>query len=293
MKRVASRAQAKRERLFREGAEAFQRIASSAPYRYPCPICMGGFPEDALKDGRLTLDHAPQESWPGRSVIVLTCRECNNQAGAILESEMLRREVMYDFDAGTLTRPVRAQLNVSGIKLNVDVTASGKDVHIAAPDGTNDPALEQALISELKAGAREISLHFYRGFRNREALVSLLRAAYLVAFATLGYRYILAQQLKVVREQILEPSRDVIRVFSMSMGEASSAERRLMVVERPDSLRSLGIQLGRHLVFLPWLTSVPDIYESLADRGNIGDGAEISGRPGAWPNRPRFAFDYL
>ena len=292
MKRAASRAQVKRKRLFREGAEAFQRIAPSAPYRYPCPICMRGFPEDALNGGRLTLDHAPQRSWPGKSVVVLTCSDCNSQAGSMLESQLLRREVIYDFDAGTMARPVRAHLNVSGMKLNVEVTATGKDVHITTPEGVNDPTLEQALVSELKAGTKEISLHFYRGFRNREALVSLLRAAYLVTFATLGYRYVLARELKVVREQIREPSRDVIRVFSSSMAQAPPTERCLLLVERPDWLHSLGIQIGRHLVFLPWLTSEPDIYESLAKKGSIEEESEISGRPGGWPNRPRFALDY-
>ena len=73
---------------FNLGAKAIQFLQPGAPDCYVCPLCMRAFTRYALAAKELTLEHVPPESLGGRR-LVLTCRHCNNRAGAKVDSQIL------------------------------------------------------------------------------------------------------------------------------------------------------------------------------------------------------------
>jgi len=72
-----------------------------------------------------------------------------------------------------------------------------------------------------------------------------------VAFAVLGYRYAFSSRLSVVRQQLAGTDATILRVTSATIPDADKRDRRFIMVEEPGWLKSLAIQIGRHLVFLP------------------------------------------
>lgn len=199
-----------------------------------------------------------------------------------------------------MTRPVRAQFEIRGQKLNVEVLAGDKTVQVVANPESNDPATEGAVTREfdrlVEDGGWEgysFSLNFYEGIHYRRALVGWLRAAYLASFAVLGYRYILKPDLGVVRTQLTDSDSESLTVFSVTVSSAPRSERRIVLVERPAWLRSLAVQMGRHVVFLPGMTPTPDLYDRLAQRGGQTAELQMSGKLVPWPVKPELALDFL
>jgi hypothetical protein len=257
---------------------------------------MRGFLRKALDVGFLTLEHAPPKSLGGKS-LVLTCRECNTTAGGVVDSQMLALEQIYDFGQGTMTRPARARLETGSGKLNAEILAQGQVVQAVVIPQANDPRSVASVTAGLAGMAKDKQLHetefrfTFKGPKPKAALVGWLRAAYLAAFAALGYSYILRPQLEVVREQLADDSAELLRVFSMTVPTAPRGERRILVVEEPEWLRSLCVQMGRHSVFLPGLSANPGLYTRLAQRAGCRAELTLAGKEIPWPARAQFTMD--
>lgn len=261
---------------------------------------MRGFTRNALDAGLLTTEHVPPKSLGGRR-LVLTCQSCNSRAGTEVDSQMLHLEQVYDFAQGTMTRPARARLEIGGETLNVELLATGNGIQLVALPRTNDPRRQATVEAEWERLARdrqwpgyEFRITSYERVRYRAALVGWLRAAYLVAFAALGYHYILRPELQIVRTQLTDTTTEVLRVFSITVPAAPRGERRLLLVERPPWLRSLCVQMGRYAVFLPGLSATTGLYERLARQSGRNQHAELelAGKLVPWPTKPELALDF-
>lgn len=137
------------------------------------------------------------------------------------------------------------------------------------------------------------------GFDDRLARIGWLRAAYLVAFAAFGYSYAFHGSLKPVRRQLAGRDTRTLDHYAILLPDAPQGERRLMIVTAPEDLRSVAVQMGRHLIFLPapWR---PDglLYEKLAAASE--DAARhrkhrfserLSFEPVPWPHGPMHRLD--
>jgi hypothetical protein len=261
---------------------------------------MRPFTHSDLDADLLTTEHVPPKSLGGRR-LVLTCRSCNTRAGTEVDSQMLHLEQMYDFAQGTMTRRARARLEIGGEALNVELLASGSGIQLVGVPRANDPRGQARAEAELERLARDqqwdgyqFRITSYQRFRGRAALVGWLRAAYLAAFAALGYRYIVRPELQIVRAQLADTTAEILPVFSMTMPAARRAERRLLLVEQPSWLRSLCVQMGRHAVFLPGLSAARGLYDRLARRSGRNRHAELqlTGKLVPWPTKPELALDF-
>jgi hypothetical protein len=213
---------------------------------------------------------------------------------------MLALEQLYDFAEGSMRRPARARLRTGGETLNIEALATGKSILAFVLPHNNDPRRLASAEAELARLAEEeqwsgyeFQMTFYEDVRYRAALVGWLRAAYLAAFAALGYRYILRPELEIVRTQLADTTREVLRVFSVTVPTAPSNERRILIVERPEWLRSLCVQMGRRVVFLPGLPAAPDLYDSLARQSERHQRLEeqVAGKLLPWPTKPELVLD--
>ncbi len=300
MARQSNRREAKRLRLFTQGAEALQRVIPTAPYCYACPVCLRGYPPPALDAGRLTLDHVPPRSVRGQRLVVLTCHDCNTGAGATLNKHMLNREQILDFARGTMTRPSRVRFGAAGENMKMEVLAQGRNVQAFGLPKANNPTAQRGverlfeqMANQGGGDGTEFRITFLDSFNHKEALLDLLRSGYLVAFAVFGYRYILRTDLRIIRNQLADPDKDTLRVFSITSPEAAPEERRVMIIEEPKELRSAFVQIGRHGIFLPHLEpkANPNLYQILAQRPGQHETGTLSGGLIAWPQAPLLALD--
>jgi hypothetical protein len=300
-----------RERWFTEGAAAlFRTLAAigqtdllpSAGEFYVCPLCLGAYTRRALdgSEPRLTLEDVPPKKVGGRP-LVLTCRGCNNTHGSAIDAHASRREEAHDLLVGRDPgRDVRAEFTVGDIALQVRLDVVSDAFRLTVVEQANNPKEVAAAVSMLEAsaaGAADGPI----GFRLTDrillvrAQLSWVRAAYLVAFASFGWRYVLLlSSLNLLREQLADPDADLLPPLALLDLDASPERRELLIVREPAELRSLAVVVGRYTVFVPWLEE-PQSFEDLAGALGRLPGApprvHFSGKKVPWPTEPRYAFD--
>lgn len=236
-----------KEQWFRQGVAAIRRALPSPPEgAYLCPLCLGWFesPTD------LTQEHAPPKSLGGARV-ALTCRACNSSAGHGLDASMREFEDMIDFGARRTTRTMRADLVAGGATTSVEVNfASGSLSVVGLPQHT-DPAQHAAvfehfaeLAAQGKGDGETFQLNFTKRYTGAAVRAGWLRAAYLVAFAKLGYRYILQPQLDPVRRQIHEPAGEHVGRAVLANPFLPPDRRELVFITKPLTLRGVMVAMG-------------------------------------------------
>jgi hypothetical protein len=267
-----------------------------------CPICMHAFPVSAVEQGMLTVEHAPPEALGGGRV-ALTCRPCNSTAGGDLDQHMLAWEQVLDFGLGTLSRPMKnGRLGGFGHEVTTQVSTDEDGATVLRCDlEWSNLADHTALFEDLERTVnegrwREISFRMTTpSFDRRAAYVGWLRSAYIVAFAALGHTYLRTSDLKLVREQIQNPSAHVLHHFSLLDQDAPGELREIRWVLEPGWLDGLVIRMGRHVVFLPQPDAPSGFYDRLAAR-TTGEGMTrmtVAGKEVVWPRGPRFDLDFL
>lgn len=297
---MIERSRRARRRLvwFERGQEALRKVLPRIAEGYACPICWRVFSQASIDDGTLTFEHAPARSMAGREV-ALTCKDCNNPAGSKFESQALARERMIDFVQGTLDAPLGATVRSGGLAMNAQVRSIGRSITINGnpkwnPRGTGD-AWAQYLGQQVGADAGtspEWQISFRLQWEERASHLAYLRWAYLVAFAMLGYRYILSPLNRILHLQLVQPDQVHIPVFSVTDPLLDKRTRRVVIVKEPTELESLVIQLGRTAVFLPWQDN--NLYEHLRQDSAAATSmsVQIHGDLLVWPTKPVLALDF-
>lgn len=272
---------------FERGVTAIQQIASTnMAGAYICPLCIRAFDRKAL--ALLTKEDAPPRALGGRP-IALTCKECNNAAGTNLDSQMVAE---LNFEKGWARRPLTSRLEVGDVSANVELSVEQPEIRVSHFGRHNSPATSEALRSALDSiYGQDLRLHIRLGHDARLAQVGWLRSAYVVAFAALGYSYILQPSLDVVRQQFQNPRLELIKNFVGVRRDGLSTTRKLGLTSNPSAnLDVIAVQMGTRVVLLPGFSPDIDVYEELAAVPN-GSPFESSLTEIAWPGEPRHDLD--
>ncbi|HVF05270.1 MAG TPA: HNH endonuclease [Frankiaceae bacterium] len=285
--------------MFDRGAAAFAAVAPEAPIGlYACPLCLRGFTRDETAPGRaLTIEHVPPQGLGGREMC-LTCRGCNSISGSALDAHMERHRTFVDFLAGVDTRDIRATFTVEGRQQRGVVRCENGAYVLGGVLARDRPGIAAAMIDHLdqivaeKATDWSLGITFEDPWQQRRVNIGWLRAGYLAAFAALGYRYIAQPAFSAVRQQILRPDDDVVRLTVMlARGDAPHTTRSILLVEKPSELRSVVVQMGRAVVLLPYIgcSAGAEIFTDLplADAGST----DLHGQLLPWPDRAAFLLD--
>ena len=175
-----------------------------------CPICFATFNKNAVEAGEdVTLEHVPPKGFSANSVAMcLTCKKCNRTAGKVVDQE-----------AVTLVRQMS-----EGMKVRVDFTdrrpMTGKinfdtrKIHFRGRSGDSPLQLKDGCT--FKASGRWPKV--------RLADVSQLKSAYLSVFSLLGrkgYKYAESKALQRVRNQIMNPTEEIIKDFARGVDNST------------------------------------------------------------------------
>jgi hypothetical protein len=127
-------------------------------------------------------------------------------------------------------------------------------------------------------------------YNPRLALVGDLRAAFIAAFATFGYRYAFNPRLTPVRQQILHPEAQIIDGWSWSIA-ANQTENARYLVLLAEPFPAVIAKLGSIDVLLPWLSSPLHFYDVLATTYIPNGSLQGSGECFAWPTTLEMMLD--
>lgn len=287
-----------KNRIFEIGVKALKQIAALESDSYVCPICLTEFDISALENGFLTLEHVPPKSIGGIGII-LTCKKCNNQAGHRFESHAAKRQKLHNFVEVLANKKEgkggRAKLSLGDISVNVDIeTVQGK-TKISIPGNVNNPNLTGKLQRRIEAMANadpqpqlKFDLKAHDNYKLRQHQLSLLKAAYLVVVAKIGYKYALSPALDIIREQILRPDEIILPNWQVRLGQIS--EPKMIAVDHDNGI--VVVTIGNESVVLPWPPKGIGVYRESLERLNTKDQIKLNCNVLAWPTSFEAVVDY-
>ena len=203
---------------------------------YICPLCFETFFEkdlDTTLENFLTLEDIPPKSLGGKP-LSLTCKKCNSRSGYELDIHLLNNLLETDSKLFLPQSRTKATFELNGNEVNgiLEVDEKGGltfDLQTQRPN----PDQAKKFMSDLIPPRIIYNPIFYpdkmfdtgfnppafqmklnRTSNERRAEVALLRVAYLVAYSTLGNGFLINAGLYKVREQLLNPDREILpKVF--------------------------------------------------------------------------------
>ena len=284
---------------FDRGVIAAQRTARLVlpTDTYICPVCHRGLDLTELQNDEVTFEHAPPKNQGGKEV-ALTCRTCNQAAGEKLDEQLHRQELSFDFALGTLNTPSSVRLEFGDTRFNGMLTHVDDTISVAAgkEQKHNPPGTQERVAAEF-TGREEYSgkIHLLQfGHDEQLARVSLLRAAFVLAFAVFGYRFALAPSSEKIRRQILNPDENVICSWGLLEPKEPKTRRRLLILREPENLQSILVQIGRWSLFVqgPW--SQRDLYATVEQLNSQEKSCKLTfkGTEIEWPTSPQYALDF-
>lgn len=280
------------QRWFERGAQAVQALAPALPYGYACPICGQIFSLEAIEE--LTIEHVPPKQLGGKP-LVLTCRGCNSKAGHEFDHHAVREAQMTRFFQGTMKDgdSISFVMDLDGYKVRGDVANTGYGRQIVGQMELLGPPLPPEPTITLTGFTNQWCT---RGFKADRAALSWVRAAYLVAFAALGYSYVMKDGLDVIRQALVSSDDDSPRIPYVYLDDALGTERSLFVASRPVERLCVIVQFGKRLIVLPGLDGRTGFYDDLALEGYrdalFDPIDQVVGKIVDWPKEPMHYLDY-
>ena len=186
-------------------AADLKRFSSALDGQFACPLCLRVIAPGASLADQVAEEHVVPETLGGR-LTTLTCRQCNNSAGAELEAHLVQR-VLID----ARKRPVEAIVDIGGAVHRAEVHFPGSAADgfrifgIPKQSDLRQVAEAQRLLSE---GANEIRLRLNFGYVVLRTAAALVRSAYLLMFRNFGYRYVLDPSAAVIRDHLADPLKE-------------------------------------------------------------------------------------
>lgn len=184
-------------------------LGNSLPTEYVCPFCLRQYTDASL----ISLEDAPQEALGG-SKIALTCKSCNNRYGGLIDCHLVNYIVDSEdkkLPAG-LNRPFIFNDPKTGQKVRGTLRTDKEKMEMVLLGKVNNPEI---LENEIKT-IRPNSLIFAEMQTNQQKRVpqnivaALLKNAYIILFSYFGYSFIANPFYNRIRQQIDNPSEDII-----------------------------------------------------------------------------------
>lgn len=273
---------------------------------YICPLCFEVFYEKDLNsetENCLTLEDIPPVSLGGKP-IALTCKNCNSTSGHKLDAHLLNSLLTHDAQNFLPNSAADTTFELNGNKMNGTLKVSEDGVvNLDLQPQRSDPKQTKQFMSDLdpprtiynpffqrdqlfndQHRTPPFNIKFKKTSNEQQANVALLRIGYLLAFATLGNAFLINGGLYKVREQILNPSKDILpKVFWLKYNFPKENEG-VNIITLPKDLRSFLIVFNlktasisrQFAIVLPGPSSPSiDVYDFIENVLCQGDGTEF------------------
>jgi len=273
---------------------------------YICPLCFDVFFEkdlDITLPNYLTFEDIPPVTLGGKP-LALTCKTCNSRSGHELDAHLLKNLLSTDAKMFLPNSKAETTFELNGNRVNgmLEVDANGKlkfdlQTQRSNPNQSNQfmkemfpPRTiynsffypEQAFNTQYKSPTFKMS--FKETSKERRAEIALLRIAYLYAYAILGNGFLINGGLYKVREQILNPDKEILpKVFWLKVPFPKESEG-INIITLPKELQSFLVifnlktssQERQFAIILPGPSSPSiKVYDFISKELCVGDGTNF------------------
>ena len=257
---------------------------------FVCPICTRIFPREAINEKVLTDGHVWPKYFRGKSqkakdMRVLLCNDCNHTAGSRGDKHMQVDEQIKDGESkgewyGSRHVQLFKKPGSGVVNLNVKITGDTKNITVSGRIDKNKRWIDgspedQTKFQEIidKGEPVSILIHPLKGIDHQKVPQGWITSAYLMAFYSLGYRYIINSSLNPVREyisavpdsnsleKIIYPRDENFTIREYQSALFSDPEINFIIPWATDRLVYLQINFSRYEVRLPfrYVSSVLDL----------------------------------
>ena len=255
-----------------------------------CPFCLRCFTLQALKNDVILPEHVPARAMGGK-VQTLTCADCNHRHGARFEGALVER-LRYE-ELGTLVPGSRAEsiFIYDGNEINTHVTFLGEKNFRFNFDPAKSHPRHTEIIQDMLSQENLPDITFVpkKKFNERNSELGVLRTAYLKLFVEFGYKFLINENLEIVRKQLKDPEVNLLSDCGIVDKHVPNELPRLGLVLEPMHLQSyfvcveLKSKSGTEFRFgvllpLPKIDGV-DIYTYSAEYNSSGNWPELTIKP--------------
>jgi len=244
-------------------------VTPRPPEAYVCPICLEFFTEQQLDLGELTDEHVPPESVGGKA-LVLTCRTCNRDSGALLDRAVAAEEKLRTFGKPYAVGSIPGTLIYNGTRNNGSIRFDGETFQILGDPGQNNPGALAAHMAALDEGVgpgEEFRLELRVKTSPAYAPIGWMRSAYLAAFAVYGYRYVLQPAFEPLREAIRNPKKTDFDAVVLQGPDDGPLDPLIAEVFAPASIvGGLAVTFGPRVILLPPWHAPANWFATLRER---------------------------
>jgi hypothetical protein len=266
---VRTERQRRRVNWYDHGVHAIACVVSQRPPEaYLCPLCLNFFTKEQLDTGELTDEHVPPKAVGGKP-LVLTCKSCNKASGGLLDEAMTDEERLRTFGTPHSLGPLPGSATVDRFPNNGSIGFDGKSFVMSGHRDQNNPATLAAHTESLQGlpGGSVIELRFRFKLAPRRAGFGWMRSAYLAAFATYGYRYVLQPAFAALRAAIADPDAPGFDPVVLQAPDDGGLDPLIAEVTAPPSLAGcVAVVFGPRLILLPTWCAPEDWFATLRHR---------------------------
>ncbi|WP_372635494.1 hypothetical protein [Fodinibius sp.] len=290
-------------KTFNKGVKAINAIFEINEEAYLCPLCLRFFNQEAISKKVLTAEHVPQDSIGGNEVL-LTCEKCNSESGYKFEADLKERERLKTFIKAVSGKKgfegkLKIELTMGGKKVNTHTQIKKDKILFKIPKKYNHPDNLDHIFKHLDTvyenqswSNEKFNISPDISYSKRKVELSYLKTAYLASFALLGYRYILNKEFDVIRQQLLNPSKEIFQPYIFTLPKEIKRERKIISVEKP--IKSIAVQIDENIVFLPPVENPIGSLSKIKDylsKSNEKD--QFSGEEFPWPHSLQLVLDFM
>jgi len=254
-----------------------------------CPLCSDYFTREALQEPQaLTVEHVPPESLGGNTTTLL-CGECNHSAGTTLVSALKKELHAKDFDDRVTGSSLEVRYSPRPM-VWLPATVSFADDQSLVLKGDLNPKRSspeaRKKLKELQLSNQVSDITFMHKRPGRlKVNIALLYVAYLQAFRKFGYGYMISPQAQQVREQIRNPTAEILpRAWTLDNFVFPEECVGINLIVKPQELRSflviLRFKTNRRTVLRAVILPSPlspglSVYEWLDEQNRAGSQIKI------------------
>ena len=235
--------------------------------------------------------------------LLLTCKGCNSKAGHKIDYH-IKSQLDLQALAEILLGQSGGKKSSGNILINDErfpITLQRKDecTEIKLIKNANDPTKVNKLkdfMTALSANGGGDGLEFninktvklnYRLWK-----IGFLKSGFLLVTAMLGYSYAFDKRLLIVREQILNPEKDLLGTcFWIEPGTAQPFPKR-RIISVSDPLPLFLVTYDNGAVILPNPLSPTAIYAIINKKWEKEQSVNFTGKVYEWPEKALMALDY-